>query len=37
MFYTSLGHYNEAYRDEWFMGILQRGIEWVSRREDVRV
>ncbi|KAL7624938.1 hypothetical protein AAE478_004152 [Parahypoxylon ruwenzoriense] len=31
-FYTSLGHFNEAYRDEKFMGHLLNGILWAARR-----
>lgn len=34
VFYTSLGHFDEAYEDEWFMGLVKRGIEWVARRES---
>ncbi|KAM0323948.1 hypothetical protein ACHAQA_008530 [Verticillium albo-atrum] len=34
-FYTALGHFDEAYEDEWFMGMLTRGILWASRAEDM--
>ncbi|KAF3356841.1 hypothetical protein VDGD_10452 [Verticillium dahliae] len=33
-FYTALGHFDEAYSDEWFMALLTRGILWVSRAEE---
>jgi type 1 glutamine amidotransferase len=29
-FYTALGHFDEAYEDEWFMGQLERAIVWTS-------
>lgn len=29
-FFTALGHFGEAYRDEWFMGQLQRAILWTT-------
>ncbi|KAJ4126947.1 hypothetical protein NW754_002217 [Fusarium falciforme] len=29
-FFTALGHFDEAYEDEWFMGQLQRAIVWTS-------
>lgn len=32
-FYTALGHFDEAYRDEWFGGLLERGVLWVAGRE----
>ncbi|KAJ4287192.1 hypothetical protein N0V90_012590 [Kalmusia sp. IMI 367209] len=31
--YIALGHFDEAYGDEWFMGIVRRGILWVAGRE----
>ncbi|RSL41206.1 hypothetical protein CEP53_012903 [Fusarium sp. AF-6] len=30
-FYTALGHFDEAYEDEWFMSQLERAIVWTSR------
>lgn len=30
VFYTALGHFEEAYADEWFMGMLERGIVWAA-------
>ncbi|KAF6823317.1 glycosyl hydrolase [Colletotrichum musicola] len=32
-FYTALGHYDEAYQDEWFMGQILRAILWTARVE----
>jgi type 1 glutamine amidotransferase len=32
VFYTALGHFEEAYADEWFVGMLERGILWTGRR-----
>ncbi|KAH7139616.1 ThuA-like domain-containing protein [Dactylonectria estremocensis] len=29
-FFTALGHFDEAYRDEWFMGQLQQAILWTT-------
>jgi type 1 glutamine amidotransferase len=29
-FYTSLGHFDEAYEDEWFMGQLLGGLLWAA-------
>ncbi|KAK4149507.1 ThuA-like domain-containing protein [Chaetomidium leptoderma] len=29
-FYTSLGHFDEAYEDDWFMGQLCGGILWAA-------
>lgn len=34
VFYTALGHFEEAYTDKWFMGQVHRGILWAARRED---
>ncbi|KAM0282147.1 hypothetical protein ACHAQH_003187 [Verticillium albo-atrum] len=33
-FYTALGHFAEAYGDDWFMGMLTRGFLWAARAED---
>lgn len=33
-FFMALGHFDEAYVDEWFMGLVERGIFWVARREE---
>ncbi|KAM7187089.1 ThuA-like domain containing protein [Rhypophila sp. PSN 637] len=30
-FYTSLGHFDEAYEDPWFMGHLLGGIYWAAK------
>lgn len=30
-FYTALGHYDEAYQDDWFMGQILRAILWTAR------
>jgi type 1 glutamine amidotransferase len=32
-FFTALGHFDEAYEDEWFVGQVERGILWVARKE----
>ncbi|KAL2148457.1 hypothetical protein VTH82DRAFT_2377 [Thermothelomyces myriococcoides] len=33
-FYTALGHFDEAYEDDWFMGQLHRGILWAAGLEE---
>jgi type 1 glutamine amidotransferase len=33
VFFTALGHFDEAYEDEWFSGMVERGLFWVARRE----
>jgi type 1 glutamine amidotransferase len=33
VFFTALGHFDEAYEDEWFVGQVERGLLWVARRE----
>ncbi|GKT46320.1 uncharacterized protein ColSpa_06501 [Colletotrichum spaethianum] len=33
-FYTALGHYDNAYEDEWFMEQIFRAIVWTARRDD---
>lgn len=33
-FFTALGHFDEAYKDEWFMDQVQRAVLWAARRED---
>lgn len=33
VFFTALGHFDEAYEDEWFGGMVERGLFWVARRE----
>ncbi|KAI4700912.1 hypothetical protein J4E81_003876 [Alternaria sp. BMP 2799] len=35
IFFTSLGHFDEAYEDPWFVGQVERGLLWVSRRTGV--
>jgi type 1 glutamine amidotransferase len=32
VFYTALGHFDDAYADAWFMGMLERAIWWTARR-----
>ncbi|KAF1844019.1 class I glutamine amidotransferase-like protein [Cucurbitaria berberidis CBS 394.84] len=32
-FFTALGHFDEAYRDEWFLKQILGGILWAARRE----
>lgn len=34
VFYTALGHFDQAYGDPWFMGMLERGIWWAAKREE---
>lgn len=34
VFFTALGHFDEAYLDEWFVGQVKRGILWAARNED---
>jgi type 1 glutamine amidotransferase len=34
-FFTGLGHFDEAYEDEWYMGQILRGIVWASKRDGV--
>jgi type 1 glutamine amidotransferase len=34
MFYTALGHFDEAFSDPWFMEMLERGIYWAAGREE---
>jgi type 1 glutamine amidotransferase len=31
VFYTALGHFDEAYEDEWFTEQLRRGILWAAK------
>ncbi|KAL6707398.1 hypothetical protein ACN47E_004177 [Coniothyrium glycines] len=33
VFFTALGHFDEAYEDEWFNEQILRGIRWAARRE----
>jgi len=35
VFFTSLGHFDEAYEDPWFVGQVERGLLWVSRQMEV--
>ena len=35
VFYTALGHFDEAYSDPWFMKMLENGIRWTARRNIV--
>lgn len=32
VFYTALGHFDEAYSDPWFIKMLENGIRWAARR-----
>ncbi|OAK99889.1 secreted glycosyl hydrolase [Phaeosphaeriaceae sp. SRC1lsM3a] len=34
-FFTALGHFDEAYEDEWFLGMVERGIFWGAGREGM--
>ncbi|USP73087.1 hypothetical protein yc1106_00361 [Curvularia clavata] len=34
VFFTALGHFDEAYVDEWFSGMVERGLFWVAKRES---
>ena len=34
VFYTALGHFDEAYQDEWFMGMIEKGILWAGHDDD---
>lgn len=37
VYYNALGHFEEAYKDDWFMGQIQRGILWAANApSDVR-
>jgi len=36
-FYTALGHFDEAYSDEWFMGMILRAILWVGKAENSHI
>jgi type 1 glutamine amidotransferase len=36
VFYTALGHFDEAYSDDWFMGMIERAILWAARRTEGR-
>ncbi|CAA9962152.1 Secreted glycosyl hydrolase [Pyrenophora teres f. maculata] len=33
VFFTALGHFNDAYEDEWFVGQVERGLMWAARKE----
>lgn len=32
--YVALGHFDEAYADGWYMGLVERAILWAARREN---
>lgn len=32
-FYIALGHFEEAYLEEWFLGVVRRGVVWAAGRE----
>ncbi|KAK4113680.1 carboxylesterase-like protein [Canariomyces notabilis] len=34
VFYTALGHFDEAYEDEWFTEQLRRGIIWAAKLDN---
>ncbi|KAF4468138.1 glycosyl hydrolase [Fusarium albosuccineum] len=34
VFYTALGHFDEAYSDSWFLETLRRAIVWVANQDD---
>lgn len=31
--YVALGHFEDAYSEEWFMGVVRRGVGWVAGRK----
>ncbi|KAM0237041.1 hypothetical protein ACHAP5_009139 [Fusarium lateritium] len=33
VYYTALGHFNEAYQDPWFMENLRRAVIWAAKKE----
>jgi type 1 glutamine amidotransferase len=33
VYFTALGHFEEAYEDEWFVGQIERGLLWAARRD----
>jgi type 1 glutamine amidotransferase len=33
-FFMALGHFDEAYEDEWFLGMVLRGVLWAAGRDD---
>ncbi|KAH7222581.1 ThuA-like domain-containing protein [Fusarium redolens] len=33
VYYTALGHFDEAYKDTWFMGSLRRAVIWAAKKE----
>ncbi|EDU45883.1 secreted glycosyl hydrolase [Pyrenophora tritici-repentis] len=33
VFFTALGHFDDAYEDEWFVGQVERGLMWAARKE----
>lgn len=34
-FFTGLGHFDEAYKDGWFVGMVERGIIWAAGRKGL--
>ncbi|ETN47099.1 uncharacterized protein HMPREF1541_01289 [Cyphellophora europaea CBS 101466] len=34
VYYTALGHFDEAYRNYWFMHQIKRGILWAAGRQE---
>ncbi|KAK7190028.1 glycosyl hydrolase [Paraphaeosphaeria sporulosa] len=34
VFFTALGHFDEAYSDEWFIEQMKRGILWAARKDN---
>jgi type 1 glutamine amidotransferase len=32
--YIALGHFNDPYADNWFLGMVERGILWAARQKD---
>ncbi|KAF2742649.1 class I glutamine amidotransferase-like protein [Sporormia fimetaria CBS 119925] len=34
VWFTALGHFDEAYRDDWFMGQVERGIMWTAKKDE---
>ncbi|KPI39591.1 uncharacterized protein AB675_3532 [Cyphellophora attinorum] len=37
VWFTALGHFDEAYEDEWFMGMVERGIVWAAAAKQAGI
>ncbi|KAF5618681.1 glycosyl hydrolase [Fusarium sp. NRRL 52700] len=33
VYYTALGHFDEAYKDSWFMESLRRAVVWTAKKD----